>query len=146
MPRPATGAEASQFRQRFGVAVNSSGSRAARVCNGNTIIRCVERQRDAQGCENAVGGRLHPRLLVHTAEEPDLTSQATSQLTLSRIDELAALLAKEKGPMSSTPRLGQPLWKRKPLAYALPSAASGPRISPEDISQDAFCQALCCKD
>jgi hypothetical protein len=67
---------------------------------GNTIIRCVaERsERDVQALRAMLTeGDFDRAFLVHTGNETDLTSEVQTY-PLSRIDELAALLAKESTP------------------------------------------------
>ena len=69
-------------------------------CNGNTIIRCVaERsERDAQALRAMISqGDFDRAFLVHTGDETYLTGEIPTY-PLSRIDELAALLAKESAP------------------------------------------------
>lgn len=69
-------------------------------CRGNTIIRCVAQrsERDAQALRAMLSeGDFDRAFLVHTGHETDLTSDIPTY-PLSRIDELAALLAKESAP------------------------------------------------
>jgi hypothetical protein len=67
---------------------------------GNTIIRCVAERsdRDAQALRAMLSeGDFDRAFLVHTGNETDLTGDIPTY-PLSRIDELAALLAKESAP------------------------------------------------
>jgi hypothetical protein len=69
-------------------------------CKGTTVIRCVaERsERDAQVLRAMLSeGDFDRAFLVHTGDETDLTGEIQTW-PLSRIDELAALLAKESLP------------------------------------------------
>lgn len=67
---------------------------------GNTIIRCVAEcsDRDVKALRAMLSeGDFDRAFLVHTGDETDLTGEI--QLwPLSRIDELAALLAQERAP------------------------------------------------
>lgn len=68
---------------------------------GNTIIRCVAERsdRDAQALRAMLSeGDFTRAFIVYTAEDQPHLSGEIESYPLSRIDELAALLAKESPP------------------------------------------------
>lgn len=70
-------------------------------CKGNTVIRCVVEpsELDRHALETMLAeGDFTRAFIVYTAEDQPHLSGEIESYPLSRIDELAALLAKESAP------------------------------------------------